>query len=128
MNWRAWVHNLIVDSAVLPAQDIYGAGSLVDPPQNVPFIITTFIDDAPGPFPGSRMLRAQIWVHDRGGSYVRIDGILDQLRDVFRNAMSEQDFIQATWEGYSQEQTDDSLNTLTRHVSIRLSGKEGGLI
>lgn len=126
MNWRQWVVDTLKASSALQAEvgnRFYGSGSLTESPTEVPFIVVAFIpNERRGP--GRVLYRCQVWVHDRGGSYVRIDRILPLVTGAIASAVATEDFIGATWEGDSADGVDDAMNTKTRNVSFRLAAKE----
>lgn len=128
MNWRAWIHDaLTTDTRItddVPPEHVHQSNSLEEVPDYEPFILYTFLGSNPGPFSGAKNLRAQIWVHDRGGSQVRIDRILDNVRAVMADQSSADEFIQAVWEGDSDDTVDNDLNTNTRNATFRLAGKD----
>lgn len=129
MNWHSWVYDLLRNDTritdLVPADRVHLRGHLSSSPEGEPFIVAGFAPTLPGPFPGSQNLRLQVWAHERGSSYVRIDPILQAARDVLRDATAQDQFISAVWEGDSEELVDDAFNTLTRNATFRLAAKEG---
>lgn len=127
MNWREWSFNAV--SAAPEVINTAGGrviprGSLRQSPDQSPFVIIHFMTNNRGPFPGSRIRRLAVWVHDRGGSYFRIDEILRSIRDHLETVSSEQEFISAFWEADGPDQEDEAMNTLTRSATYRIASKE----
>lgn len=71
---------------------------------------------------------ADIWVHDRGGDYGRIDAALERIYGTLDGAehVQEQDgsaeLIQATWNSTSGDLYDPGFRTITKNSSYRLVG------
>lgn len=62
----------------------------------------------------------QVWVHDDGGDFARIDAIIDRIRTVLSGLVgvpgaSGERLIQADWAGDSGDLRDDGYGTITRH-------------
>lgn len=129
MNWRAWVYDLLSSdlelTAEVPASRMFSSGSLTQPPDAWPFIVITFMPSTPA-IKGSKLERIQTWVHDTGGSYVRIDRVLRIIQNRFEEAGSSGDFIAADWEGDSNDLRDDAMRTNTRYAMFRIAATRSG--
>lgn len=71
----------------------------------------------------------QVWVHDfadsHTGDYTRIDQIIEQLKNAFRNQSSPEDgIILCKYIETSQDLNDDTLNTVFKYGRLQLMTKE----
>jgi hypothetical protein len=71
----------------------------------------------------------QIWVHDytdgEVGDYTRIDNVIEQIKDAFRNQSSaEEGVIHCKYLETSQDLNDDTLNTVFKYARLQLTTKE----
>lgn len=130
MNWNVWLYQALTGHAPLtdevPAARIHAASSITTSPTYDRFIVIRWLPTVPGPWQGAEVTRAEIWIHDRAQSYLWINDVAEIIRDFVTDLMpSAGDSMagQPQWEGISQELTDDALNTITRNVSLRFSGR-----
>jgi hypothetical protein len=118
MNWRAWLHETLKAATDWP---VHQGTTLNERPANR-FVVYTFLPSTPGPT-GVYVERVQVWAHDRNASLVAIDEQLQKVRAALESASAEEAFIGATWEGDSQDQTDDAMGTRTRFATFRLAAR-----
>jgi hypothetical protein len=76
----------------------------------------------------SREVGLEVWIYDDPGSYLRIDGILNEveaaLKAVLHASAAEGESISQTrWESRSPDLNDDGLRAITRMTSFTLIGK-----
>ena len=141
MNWRQWLYiKLVTDSALtalVPADSIMAAGSVIGAPKDRPFILIRVNDDTPEMRDDGRSIASSragsIWVYDEPGSYDLIDSIILIIRGILechveRSLEYDSDTvffsggIQSIWEGDSVELADDVWAAITRNTNYRLVG------
>ena len=70
----------------------------------------------------------QIWVHDEGGDYTRIDDIIHEIRLLLTNASSPANrVINVRWLETSQEFSHQTLKTLFRYIRFQAIIGKGSL-
>lgn len=134
LNWRTWMYGKLAGHApltsVVPVAQIKGAGSLDSDPGPRPFIVIRIGTERRGPFPGVSYCDAMLWVHDEPGDYLRIDNILQIVKDFLVPNGREEPVpnaggIAITWQGHSSELADEGFRTIMRNASYQLTGKAG---
>lgn len=125
MDFRTWVYTTLTAyeplTAIVPAGRIYGAGS-VDKAPKTPFIVLTF-DEKVRVFGdrGPYNLDSTFWAHDRFGSYLRIETILELMKTALLEApLNVAGIICPRWQGDSRDLTDPGYGTITKNSSYRL--------
>ncbi len=63
-----------------------------------------------------------IWVHDEGGDYGRIDSIIFRLRLLLPSLEGTSNIMAAEWTGDSEDLIDDGHKTIARYTSFSLVG------
>lgn len=136
MDWRTWIYDRIrLDATVLadvPAESIYGAGSVTGAPSERPFLIIRFgtetgeLTDADRPAATSQ--RVTVYAHDEGGDFLRIARILRNVRTLLAGNVTGMSGnggggIVSIWEGDSEDLADDLFGTIMRYSEYRLIGK-----
>lgn len=129
---RKAVYRLITEDPVLPALGlpngaVFASHGLDTPPMR-PFVILRWgLGDVGVGRQNTHDLA--VWVHDEGGSYLRIDKLLNQIGQILTSAQPRLDddgwFTQASWLGSSEDLNDDGYGTITRNGRFRCVG-EGG--
>lgn len=138
LDWRSWVFQTLegatVDDAplaLLSAEDVYGAGSLVTPPEQKPFLIIRMGNEDRGPFPGVSRGRCVLWAHDEPGDYLAVDQALRAAqRALCGDGATEGQVVAAggvgiRWMGNSEDLTDPDLGTICRNSTYDLLGRDG---
>lgn len=130
MDWRTWTFQRLINdaavTAVIPAAQIHGAGSLVGRPEPLPAAIIKFTSDADRTSPAAEATGLEVWVHDEVGSYDGIDEILSAIKVSLTSAvMSENGAYPPVWEGNSQDLSDDLWDTLVKNSSYELLSRKG---
>jgi hypothetical protein len=126
VNWREWLFETLQAAtgvtAVVDADEVYGAGALQgsQAKHKTPFIVVRMDPSAPGPYPGSRTHRAAVYVHDRPGTYTRLDAALRAAEAALVGQVALPGAIACRWEGDSQDQADEALGTITRSSTYAL--------
>lgn len=63
-----------------------------------------------------------IWVHDEGGDYGRIDSIISRLRALLPTLEGTNNVMAVEWTGDSEDLADDGHKTIARYTSFSLVG------
>jgi len=124
MNWREWVHDALVTglASEVSADSVYGAGSLRQAPDSKPFVVLRFDPEFPQAVEGYFRDLA-VWVHDKPGSYVRIDRILELVRSTLVGQVSQPGAVGIVWQGDGFDADDDLYGTITRNGNYRAVGR-----
>lgn len=132
-DWRSWLFGRISTDgptlAFIPAASVYGAGSLMKPPENKPFLVIRMGTEDPGPFPGVVVAHAVLWVHDEPGDYLRIGQALAAARRALLGTeprlgqVVQVGAVGCRWMGDSEDLSDPDLGTITRNSTYDLLGK-----
>jgi hypothetical protein len=97
----------------------------VDTPQNRPFLQLRWGRTDEG-LAAVKVRSLVVWVHDKGGDYSTIDSILLRLRSLIPSLVGESNgpgwLVDVTWNGDSEDLTDDGHKTITRNASFTLVG------
>lgn len=113
-------------TAVIPADRWVSAGAL-DAPEVRPFGVIRIVD-ATRSVVGSSQPRAEIWVHDERGSYIRIDSVLQLVRTALESAVPMENathrIVDVEWAGDSPDLVDEGYNTNTRNSGFILTGRK----
>ena len=125
--YRAIVENSVL-TALIPAER-WTSG--LDAKPQTPFAVIRIAGDfksvSKRPQP-----RAEIWIHDDRGSYVRIDQILAAVREQLDGMGYKWSdwpgelIAQIDWQSNSPDLIDDGYNTNTRMASFGLVGRSSG--
>lgn len=122
MNWRSWAYGKVSeDLAVLslvPAERIFGGGSLEGSVAKKPFIVLSFGQKIPGPFPGSEADTLVVWAHDEPGDYLLVDQILEAIRGALSGQTAIRGGISCQWSGDSIDLSDENFGTITRNSTF----------
>lgn len=121
IDWRKWLFEKLKSS-----QEIQGLvgdriHSMVDDDMR-PFIVIRMTDTSANVADAIDQ-DVVIWVHDDPHSYTRIDEILAEVRAIIEGVVTDQDGIEALWQGDSQDLADDARGTVLRTSSYRLVGR-----
>lgn len=114
------------DAAVYAeVQDRIFAASNVDYQGKKPLVVlrshTSFpVARAEGKALGGRTY-LQLWVHDKPGSYVRIDRTLVACRRVIEAIAPVGNFLEATWIESGVDLRDDQMNTVCRYSRFQIT-------
>lgn len=128
MDWRSWTHGRLTDvaavdlHALIPAANIFGAGSLEGSPAVKPFIMQRFGPKVRRIPEGPYSRTVSIWVHDVPGDYLRIESALGLIRPLLEGQVAEAGAISCEWAGDSGDLADDGYGTITRYTSFTLVG------
>lgn len=130
MDWRQWIWDQLTGYAsliaIVPVDQMYGAGAVEGIPAEKPFVILRFEDHVPelmeGESEAAHSQNLTVWAHDLPGSYARIDTILGLILSALTGQVSEQSAIACVTQGSSGDLADDSYGTITRNASFRLLG------
>lgn len=60
-----------------------------------------------------------VFLHDNPGSYDKIDNLLFEIRQMFRNFTSDSQVMSATWLEDSEDFRDEDMGTILRYFRIR---------
>lgn len=127
INWRTWLKTKL-DAGATGARVgdalIMGAGSIEENVDGRPFIVIKVGSEGRGPFPGSTVRVATIWVHDEPGTYETIDLVLADIKADIEGPVQEAGGVSAVWTGDSVELADEGYRTITRNTTYQLNGKE----
>lgn len=133
-DWRVWLFDRLRLNAplttLLPAVNMFGAGSLTVAPEVKPFMVIRLEPEQPGPYPGSNRARATLWVHDEPGDYMRIDAVLKAAKTALVGAAQVAPAagvgaIACAWRGNSSDLSDPDYKTIMRNSTYDLIGKDG---
>lgn len=128
MDWRSWAYNRISTcQEILDAvgvDGVIGGGALEGAVAKKPFVVISFDQTNPGPFPGSETQGMSVWVHDEPGDYLRIGTLLKAARDVLVGQVASLGAVACVWQGDSQDLSDESLGTITRNASFMMTNTE----
>lgn len=136
VDWRVWLYETISNDdallALVPADNIYGGGSLLAPPETKPFLVIRLEPEDPGPFPGVSRQRASLWAHDEPGDYMRIGSVLRACRAALVGSgatvgqvVNAAGAVAASWQGDSGDLADPDYGTILRTSSYDLMGRDG---
>lgn len=133
---HAAVYSLLVGDTQLSAQGIqastvFASNAMDSLPRESPSIILHW-----GPrdnkwglrdSPGKTLLT--VWVHDRGGSYDRINVILKRVRQILSSSFhvvgsDGETLTQADWRGDSDDLKDDGYKTITKNSLYEIVSRE----
>lgn len=131
MDWRTWVYDKLRLNAPLlllvPVGSIYGAGSLQGVPANKPFVVINFGPESPmlkdGFSPVATGQFATVYVHDSPGDFLRINQILNAIREALIGQVVGVGGICAEWLGDSADLADDVYKTNMRNGEYKFIGK-----
>jgi hypothetical protein len=125
---RTLIYQAIINDPELISYGITGTSSFavdVDTPQSRPFLQLRWGVNAIGLDVSTRRSLV-IWVHDQPGDYTKIDAIIFRLRSLIPSLVPSRDaqgWLQGvTWEGDSEDLTDDGHRTIARNTSFTLVG------
>lgn len=124
---RAWLHQRLSTSSSLVtylSTRFYQGESLTTTPSVKPFLVYTMgnstdelLSDEPG---GPERQFFQIYVHDEGGDYSRIDDIIWEVRQLLEGASSKDDGILTIIHLETSRDLDDStMNTILRYIRFQ---------
>lgn len=129
MSIRAIVYGLLVAefNADMPNR-IFGPAA-ADETISEPFCTYRIRGTFPSGASRSGLRGLEVWFHDRGGSYLRIDGFITRAKNVLDNVVNVQGeggslLSQCRWESDSPDLTDDGHRTITRMTSYTLVGRD----
>lgn len=127
MTARAAVYSLLVGDSTLSAlgigvSNIFSSNGTDDPPADQPFLFIrwglTQTRWGVANQPGKTFM--ELWAHDHGGSYARINAILERCKEILEPAthvVGSDGYVltQVDWRGTSEDLVDDGYKTLTRN-------------
>lgn len=133
---RATIHQLLVGTpglvAVIPTERWYQVGAVVDVPP-LPFAIVRWISPVRGDARGTLAHQLQVAIHDRRGSYKRIDdllggpyrsgGIYEVLAGITGLTGPDGYIAQADYLGTSGDDVDVDYRTNTKYCSWQIAGR-----
>lgn len=127
---RQLIHEALTSSlpliAEIPADRWIQSGALDEIP-TCPFAVYR-IADAPTSLIHSVQPRLEVWVHDVRGSYLRIDRILDLVKEALAAAVPMEDsthrIVCVEWTGDSPDLVDEGNNTNTRNTQFTITGRK----
>jgi hypothetical protein len=124
MNWRGWLYARLQDPDIdLAPNQIHSSGSVDKRPDKLPAVVVRIMPRISAVKSGAaHRQRVQLWVHDRPGSYVAIDGILADLRANLPGQVGEAGGIACEWLDESQDLSDEAWGTGTRYSTFQLIG------
>lgn len=130
---RKTILQLITDTAAvaaeIPAERWYQASSVVETPQK-PFGIYRISGTGGGVTkrgPG-RQVRLEVWIHDKPGSYLRIDKLLTEVESTFAaavhaSAAEGESISQADFDSRSPDLDDQGFGSICKSSIFTLVGK-----
>lgn len=133
---KAAVYSLLVGDTELSALGItagtiFGSNATDDPPRTSPFLFIRWAERTPrwGMSGQPGKARMELWAHDHGGSYNRIDAILWRCKEILDAAIQVDGsdgwvLTQANWRGESPELVDDGYKTLTRNHGYEVASRK----
>ncbi|MET0416547.1 MAG: hypothetical protein ABW022_11060 [Actinoplanes sp.] len=125
---RALIFQAIIADPTIVGAGIDGDNSFagdVDTPEYRPFLQLRWGRNDVGLDVVTRRT-LNIWVHDEGGDYGRIDAIISRLRALLPTLEGQDNgsghLMAVEWTGDSEDLTDDGHKTITRFTSFSLVG------
>lgn len=130
MDWRKWTYERLLATpallAVVPAEQIYGAGALTGDPKKKPFVTLMFGIKTPELMDGDVVAAYSqdftLWAYDDAGTYETIDNILTLARTALVGQVVAPSAIGCVWQSDSGDLADDTYAALTKNSSYRLVG------
>lgn len=129
MSARSAIYTIL--SEAFPDFKWYGSNAISETSDIVPpFGIIRMSGDADANIYNHPVPRLEIWIHDRYGSYMRIDHLLSEIRGVLaevhdrREAGSTTVIAEIRWKSNSPDLIDDGFKTATRMCSFEVIGKD----
>ena len=127
VNWRKWILDNLVASTdltdLIPADRIYGGGSVASAKSEKPFIVITLSDEVPTVADAVQFV-GSIWIHDEPGDYGLIGDCLKLVRDALPYQVTETGGLVCSWLGNSGDLANDLYKTITRNAQFNLLGRE----
>jgi hypothetical protein len=125
---RAAIQTALLAAPGLPAEQVWASNAL-DTPMAWPFIIHRWDSVTPA-FKLIGTEQVIIWVHDKPGSYDRINTILEwvkqELTDMVHVPGSDGRILTCVeWTGDSGDLYDDGWDTITRNASFTVVSRAG---
>jgi len=113
-----------LNSLGLSSANVFGAAT-AESPEMRPFAIIKYgLDTAAFGATGSQVV--QFWVYDEGNSYVRINNILERVKQLILTTaglvIDGQRFTVADWNGSSEDLYDDIYRCITRYAMFTAVG------
>lgn len=119
--------DLVNDKRIYQASSLEGKPSdIVDPAEidRFPFIVYRLGPRTPGVMddniPLTERQALEVWAHDEGGSYKRIEAVLAELRPLLLLAPQTPPFVRAEWVEDGPELFDDGFGSITRWSRYQL--------
>lgn len=110
---------------IIPAARWFQQGS-IDDQADRPFAVFGFTSVLPTPSRAPQP-QVQIWIHDKKGSYNRIDAVLGILRKYLESLPEVSDgesrIVDVIWASDSPDLVDDGFDTNVRYSSFILTGR-----
>jgi hypothetical protein len=126
VDWRTYVTEKVAAVDVPTESDesckVWLASELGTTPNDYPFWVLVF-EPITRPFPGVQIQEFALWLHDRPGSYARINAGLIAARAVLEGQVSEEGAIAIAWQNESRELYDPGWQTITRADFYRCAGR-----
>jgi hypothetical protein len=123
---RTWIFTKL--SALVPVTSVVGSRifqslDLEDTPTDKPFIVCRLDPSVPD-IPGAMFQDLVLWIHDEPGSYLRIDTLIQTIRENLDGVqVNDPEGIAVVWQGDSPDMADDLRGTILRTSSYRLAGR-----
>jgi hypothetical protein len=137
VDWRVWTFDKLANDAALiallsSADNIFGGGSLLAPPETKPFLVIRLDPEVRGPFIGVSRQRVTLWAHDEPGDYMALDSVLRACRAALVGSGATVGQVTGTpggvavsWQGDSGDLADPDYGTILRTSSYDFQGKDG---
>jgi hypothetical protein len=126
---RNLVYKAITENPVLtgfiPVERWLASGGVDETHPPLPFGVIKFAGDEIG-VSRHAVPRLEIWIHDERGSYMRIDQILEAVREELDDhsfRWPEGVIALLDWQSYSPDLIDDGYNTNTRMAAFFVVGR-----
>ena len=139
---RVWLYDILHNAPALQGYynnlplvnlDVFPRESLHDTVQRKPFIVYGLGNDTNEQLSEDKNHKAhrqffQIWIHDDGGDYTRIDDLVEIVVNLLQGqAAPSYDITNVHWLETRQEFSDQTFNTLFRYIRFQAIISKGAL-
>lgn len=107
------------------ADTVWNIEAVDNPERGKPFLVTAWGTTPRPPFQAARSRELTVWAHDEGADYLRIDAILERVRQLLEGLTDQGGITQVDWEGASGDLYDGGFRTITRNFGFRVIGADG---
>lgn len=127
---RTWFYNKMMGNVSLVAAlpgGVHETTAILKTPDQKPFLIyrSTSVNSTLRGDDQDRAMQEgfMVFIHDVAGDYLRVDGIIEQVRQLFRDANAGGDtaIISVTWLETSEDLRDDDLGTIFRYSRFQVN-------